>query len=299
MDGLLADASDLIYLKKFSPSKAKYNLWLSFFGNYSHVKKDQNFSAITDWMGGALIGFDYYGIEDSSIGAGIAYAYDHAKIADNVGTTTTNQELLTIYYSKIFNNFFMNVALWTGPYQKRNIRNTLTNITSVANYDGWLLLPHLEISFPIYAKENRFIIDPFAMFDWANNFQSKIEEVGAAGLNLLIKRQYTSNLRSETGLRFFEYLKYSLGIVLLKEKASWINLKPFNAGLVKTSFVGASSSFEIELFRNKTQNLAALSFFAKFIPNNFKYPYGSINYQAEVGSSSLSHTITLEIGKYF
>jgi len=48
------------------------------------------------------------------------------------------------------------------------------------------------------------------MFDWANNWQGKIRETGSSGLNIRVGNQYTSMLRSEAGLRFYETIRYGV-----------------------------------------------------------------------------------------
>lgn len=137
------------------------------------------------------------------------------------------------------------------------------------------------------------------MFDWANNWQGRVNESGASGFNVILGDQYTSLLRSEVGLRFFEALQYSWGSLLLLEKGSWVTRLPFHAGSVQTSFVGSISSFSIELFSDKTENLGAIELNVQFLPGTNKHPYGAINYQGEFSSSYQNHLISLEIGKDF
>jgi len=307
--GLLTDASDVIYendpqRKQFNYSKPQYSkkknysIWGAPFGDYAHQKSEGSIPAINNWIAGFLLAFDYHGIRNTVIGCGAAYAYNYADLSEGVGHSKTNQEFLTLYGSWMRKHFYINLALWGGLYQMKNERHSIAGITSKSNVDGWLLLPHLEISTPFYAKGDWFLIDPFAMFDWANNWQGHVNEKGPSGFNLNIGHQYTSLLRSEAGLRFFESLTYGWGTFVLMEKASWVNKKPFHAGATQTSFISSVSSFSIEIFSNNTQNLGAVQFGMWFIPSNNPF-YGSINYHGEFGSSFQNHLISLEFGGDF
>lgn len=181
----------------------------------------------------------------------------------------------------------------------KNVRHSIEGITSKSNVNGWLLDPHLEVSAPFYGKENWFMIDPFAMFDWVSNWQGKIHETGTSGFNLNIKRQYASILRSEVGLRFYESLQFGWGTFVLQEKASWINKLPWSAGSAQAIFVGGVSSFAVEVFSNQTQNLGAFQLNGCFLPQNSKSAYGSFNFQGEFGSSFQNYLVSFEIGKDF
>src|SRR6185295_20035769 len=95
---------------------------------------------------------------------------------------------------------------------------------SKSHINGWLLNPHGEIATPIDIKPNdAFILEPFAMLDWANNWQNSFTEHGASGFNVHMDDHYSSFLRGEIGLRFYEMFKFEWGKFVLEEKASYIN----------------------------------------------------------------------------
>ena len=303
--GLLADASDLIYWKSHTvPSKEsnltkpKHLFWAAFFGEYAHQKKYKNFSSFDNCSAGMLLAFDYQGIQNTLIGGGAAYVFNYADLAGNRGHTKTHQEFLTAYGSWQRDNFYLDVSIFGGYYQMHNVRKSIANITSTSDTDGWLLSPHLQISTPFYRK-TWSIIDPFIQFDWANNWQGKVDEEGASGFNIHLKDLYTSLLRSEIGARFVQVLSCNWGEITFIEKGSWVNKLPFHTGSTSTYFTGSISTFSIEVFSNQTQNLGAAQLNLQFTPFNLKYPYGSINYQGEFGSSFQSHFLSLEIGVNF
>ena len=137
------------------------------------------------------------------------------------------------------------------------------------------------------------------MFDWANNWQGKVRETGSSGLNIRMGRHYTSMLRSEAGLRFYETIHYQWGDLTFEEKGSYVNKKPFNTGSESAFFAGSPSTFGIEVFPGKTQNLGVVALCAQFNPCKSRYPFGSINYQGEFGSMFQSHALIFEVGKRF
>ena len=296
---LLTDAKDKIKWSFPTKKDTNYSIWGSFFGDYAHQKKEGKFSDIANWITGFLLAFDYEGVENALIGGGFAYAYNYAHLSESVGHAKTHQELFTVYGSWTHEHFYINLALWGGPYQLKNERHALGIFTSNASINGGFFSPHLEVSSPFYAKKDWFLIDPFAMFDWTNNWQGRVRESGPSGFNVNIKSQYTSLLRSELGFRFFETLSFDWGNLILLEKGSFVNKSPFSAGSSTAFFTGSASSFSIEVFSNESQNLGVVQFKTQFAPKTHCYPYGSINYQGEFGSSFQSHLISLEVGKDF
>ena len=185
-----------------------------------------------------------------------------------------------------------------GYYNLDNERHSLGIITSIAKTHGWLLSPHLEVSGTPYETQ-RLTLEPFVMFDWANVWQGHFTEEGKSGFNLIMPNLYSSLLRSELGLRFYETVRCCWGRLLFEEKASYINLAPFHASLVNTTFIGPPSTFGIAVGTTKVENLGGVELHCSFLPWNEKYPYGSIDFQGQFGSSYQTYFVSLELGKKF
>jgi hypothetical protein len=276
------------------------SLWAGVLGELAYQKKAEKFPAYSNAIAGAVVALDYSGIRDSIFGGGLAYGFDYVHYSEGIGHASVNQELALLYWSYHRAHFFLNVAVWGGIFQLDNERHTaVANVTSTAHTTGGLLLPHLELSTPFYAKCNWFVIDPFVMFDFANIWQGHLKEKGSSGLNIALNSQYSSMLRSEVGLRFHEILRYCWGSLDIEEKASYVNKTPFHTGPGTAFFIGAASSFTIETFSSQVENLGAVQLDFQFTPWDSRYPYGSLDYQGEFGSSFQSHTLVLEVGKNF
>ena len=301
---LMVDASPNILSNKnaacisFYPEQ-NYIIWGSPLFYNSYQKPQGNWPKITNWSGGGVLGFDFINNQNSKIGAGLAYLYNRANLGDGLGHSNYNQGFATVYAATINKNIFMDAALWGGYYSVNNLRNGILDISSSSNYSGWLLIPHLEISIPLYTKRCEYLLDPFVMIDWANNWQGSIKENGKSGFDLSIQDCYTSVLRSEVGARLEEAFRLKKLNICFLEKISYVNRLPFGSATQEALFIGGSSPFSIETFTNRVQNLAALQGSATIKPHNPDYPYGSLNYQAEFGSNYQSHLISLEIGYTF
>lgn len=299
--GLLAHGSDKILAQAADPTEREgfYSIWGAGFGEYAHSEKTNFFPSLNDYIAGALLCFEGHN-RHRIFGGGIAYAYNYVALSENQGQAKIQEEFATFYASFIRQNFYIHTALWGGLYQMHNVRHSIMGlITSTAYVNGWLFSPHFEVGGYFYGKKPWFSIEPFGMVDWANNWQSKIQERGSSGFNVVIDSQYTSLLRSEIGIRFFENLQCSWGNLILMEKASYVNKTPFNAGTTLASFIGSVSSFALETFSSQMENLGAVQFKVEFRPSSSKSFYGSINFQGEAGSSFQSALFSFELGKDF
>jgi hypothetical protein len=289
-------------LHQYSPycccKQETYSLWGGAFGELVHQKRRGKIPAFTDEMAGAIVALDYMGVRDFVIGGGFAYVFDYVHYGEGIGHANIDEEVGVFYGSYIRPHFFLNAALWGGGFQLDQERHSIESITSKTNANGWLLSPHLELSSPFDA-EPWFVIDPFVLFDWANFWQSQLQEHGKSGMNIVLNNQYSSLLRSEVGLRFHEILRYRWGCLNFEEKASYVNRAPFHTGSGAAFFVGAISSFAIETYSPHVQNLGAVQLNLQWNSYNPKAVYGSLDYQGEFGPSFQSHMLVGEVGRDF
>ncbi|MCX6990358.1 MAG: autotransporter outer membrane beta-barrel domain-containing protein [Chlamydiae bacterium] len=274
------------------------NLWVAPFGNYVTQKSQGSNPSNTSSIGGFLLGYDY-SYSDLLFGASAGYGYNYVSYGSGIHGSI-QEEMANIYGAYEHEYFSMNFAVWGGLYQLYNKRNTLFIATSTANTHGWILSPHFEVATPFeIGNKETFFLEPFVMFDYVNNWQHKFTEKGVSGLNLVMKNHYSSLLRSEAGLRFFEEWRLSKGTFLFEQKLSYVNQTPFDTNSVTTSFVASASSFPIAIGSSAMQNLGGAEVSISFVPRSKKYPYITVDCQAELGSSYQSYFGNLEIGKTF
>lgn len=301
---LLADASEELpacapaYRVCRDPSTL--SVYLLPFYDYINQKADGSIPAFTNQIGGTLAAIDYYCANEATLGGGLGYGFNYAHYSNRLGHAKINEEMAFVFASIPIKRLFINATFWGGLYQLDNKRHSPPlPITSKLHTHGWFFSPHLELS--LWPESySWFFWEPFAMFDWVNQWQSKATEKGSSGFNLALDSQYASLLRSEAGFRFYETVRCSWGRVLFEQKASYINRCPFDFNDISTFFVGGSaSSFFIATGSESVENLAGVQFNCSFIPSDIRFPYGSINAQGEFGESFQSYFAGVEIGKRF
>ena len=284
------------------PTDKPNTIWVSPFGNMVHVQERGKIPRYNNQIGGMFIGYDHQS-SNYLVGAGVGYAFDYVSYGKGTGHGKINDEMGCVYGSYDMEHFKINAALWGGFYQFRNIRHAKVctiKITSKGKTHGWTFSPHLEISSPWNLGTNNCnTVEPFVKFDWVNDWQHRFTETGKAGLNLKVHGLYYSLLQSEAGLRFYEKFAFEWGYLCLEEKISYVNQAPFHVHSVRTSFVGATSSFPIEIASDRVENLVAVQLMGSFTPRNGNYPYGGFTLQTMANSSYQSYLASLFLGMEF
>ncbi len=293
---LTAYSSRRIVLKP-TCEKKPYAVWLEPFGNFVYQSKNKDLPDTSNQIGGVLAAFEAL-YNSWLVGGGLGYAHDSIHYGNHLGHATLQEETVFLYASYVKEHLYVNGALWGGLYQCNNTRRTLNFISSKGNFHGWLFDPHVEVATP-FRFAGWFTLEPFLMVDWVNNWQGGYKEKGSSGLNLVVPSDYSSLLRTEVGLRFFETCKLSWGRFVLEEKLSYVNQAPFHVDRSEVFFVASPSTFSVAVGNSQTENLAGVSLKGSFLPCNPKYPYGRIEFQGEFSSTYQSYFVGLEIGKAF
>ncbi len=292
-----ADASNTIYAPSSFKKGPRFALWLSPFTLYSHHKKERSFPSIRDRSVGGILGFDYNGWKKGMIGCGLAYAYQGVTYSESKGRAKMHQEFATIYGAWYGQKISIQGALFFGGYQVENHRITLGFIQSKASINGGLFSPHLNIQKSI--DLNKVTISPFLELDWVNNWQGSVKERGKSGFNLRMNSDYASLLRSEIGLRFSEKVCLRKGTARLEQGVGYVNKSPFHVKKISTYYVRSISTFDIQLFSSRIENLGSLFIGGSFTPNKTTIPLIALYYQCEWGAKQFSNTLSLEIQQRF
>ena len=244
-----------------------------------------------------MLGFDCSSSEGRTLGGGIAFAYQDIDASQNRGNATSHQELATLYGKWETSLFNVDGALWGGLYQLQNCRKTLGFIPSDSSIRGGLLAPHIGMSIPFTFSS--FQVAPYLSLDWVNNWQGEVREFGVSGLNLRIDPHFVSLIRSEAGMLFAQRIKCKSGLFQLQEGLSFVNKKPLNARRVSATYIGSLSTFDLQLFDNKTQNLGSLELSASFTPKHSRIPALNLSYQGEWNQNELTHLLAIQVKKRF
>ena len=293
---LVVSRSDKIYGRS-SDEKMGTALWFTPYGEYRDDKAHSSFPSVIDRSVGGMMGFDRSCSDECTVGFGLAYAYQDLHYSENKGNATVNQELLALYGSWQGTNITLDGALWGGLYQMHQQRETLGIISSDSRVQGGLLNPHVGVKLP-YSFSNT-TLTPFLSFDWVNNWQGKVSETGPSGFNLRMDPHYVSLLRSELGLSYSQRIEITNGVFAFQEGISYVNQTTFNAKEVTAYYVNSISTFGVQLFDGKVQNLGALQFSASYLPKKNSDIAISLSCQGEWGKHHSSVNLALELKKGF
>jgi hypothetical protein len=274
--------------------KKTFSLWMEGLAAYFRQNQKHQDTPFSSVLGGAILGLDYEGYLEAPLGGGIAVTHGAVEDKDGLGHASVNQEYAFLYESFVLSSFYADVALWGSYAQIRNVRN-IGDATLTSHTTAWLLTPHLELGGDL--PLSLWTIESFVMLDLPNSWELGFQEYGSASQNLKQKKQHASLLRTEVGLRFYEGIECEWGLLVLLEKASYVNKKPFHVGAVTTSFLtGAPGLFTVDTLTS-TQNLGVAELAILFEPKKKRNPYVSFSYQGEFGSTFQSHQGMLIIGR--
>jgi sugar lactone lactonase YvrE len=296
MTALLASNSNKLPLLDKRTQRGTF--WAEPLVEYYHVKGQDQCPAFTTWIAGPLVASDYcLDSQQNFCGGGIAYLYGSLKEHHNYGRGTINQGLATFYGNFSSGPFFLDAALWGSYYSVENKRNIfIIDATATSKPHGWQFMPHLEVGG--YHKWGRFICEPFAMADWANNWASRLIEHGAPGFDVHQKGHYSAIIRSEIGSRFYEIVNFDWGDLTFIEKGSYVNQTPIHTGSVTAFIVGLPGSFTVSTF-TRTINMGLVQLELYFEPSKDTLPKFAVSYEGQFGSNYLFQQLAVTIEKSF
>ncbi|MBP7074449.1 MAG: autotransporter domain-containing protein [Rhabdochlamydiaceae bacterium] len=306
-DELYASAGELAYGSRWRETEeagqeasCKYELWATALGSLAYQKAQHDTPAFNPTTGALIVGFDGKTSSRSRVGVGASYAFTHVHVKENAGWSNINQEFLFTYALWSSDTLFFDAALWAGLFQFSHVRKihmTGFEFKNKSHPKGWQLVPHFEIGYDFNSSTQNVTYEPFIMFDWANNWQSSYKESGSP-FRFGQKHHYSSLLRSELGTRFYQTIAYDTWHLVIEEKISYVNRKPFNMGNGRFFVVGAPDTFTVETLTTP-QNLGAIELSFLFESNKPCKPYTFIDYKGEFGSMYQLHLLVLTLGWNF
>ncbi len=296
-EGLLAISPQQQATPRKTGAPLKPNsLWVEPFGNLVYLKQEGSIPSYSNEIGGVLLGYDRQG-ENYIFGVTAGYSFNYVDYSQSLGHAKVQEEMGSLYGSYYSDHFWIALAFWGGWYQVDNTRYSFGEIISKGKAHGWIVDPHLEIASPWALDQNGYYyIEPFAQFDWVNNWQHGFTETGASGLNLVMPNIYNSLLQSEIGLRFYERFVFGWGDFCMEEKVSYMNQAPFSVNSERVAFVSSASTFPVAVASSTVQNLGAAQIMACFVPKNTSLPYGGFSFQGTANSSYQSYFVSLFSG---
>ncbi len=277
----------------------RYSFWIDGFGEYAHLKAQNQNPAFNAYSGAAMLGVDVYS-QHNLFGIGGGYAYTHLVENNDAGNEKINYYFANLYDTVFFRGGYVEFGAWGAYNQIHNYRNISFpgfNATASSTINSWQLVPHL--GFGISGKKYCWgYIEPFAQADCAINWQQSFHEHGAGPFDMRQTSRTSELLRAEGGLRFYESRETCWGAWMIMEKISYVYQKSFHAGRISAAIVGTPALFTAVSFQG-AQNMgsAGLEFlwrFGKIKPVTF-----SLVYDGEWGSKYMSHEGMVKLAKDF
>ncbi len=275
-----------------------WNVWVTPFGEYAHVRAQHQTPKFNMGVGGALVGADYNFTNENLVGFAGSYVFTHVKEA---GKANINQGFLSAYSTFNWVAFYTDFSIWGGYYRGKNHRYIVfpgVSETALAKISGWQIASHFEFGYnPFQSCMKWFGVEPFAMADWVGNWEGAFSEHGAGDFNVGQNDRFCSFLRAESGLRFHQVIEFECGSRLVfREKGSYAYQKAFKTGRITAFLIGSPGNFTVDTLTG-SQNLGVFEFLALY--NTTCGVYTEFRYQGEFGSSYLSNQAMLEIGYNF
>jgi len=252
LEARLSDNRLMRYLGNTSCTEPSHTLWVTGFGDDRRIGRHacgQN-PGFNMHSGGVLAGYDVCFCEFFLLGA--SFGYDHTVInqQEGFGHQTFKSYLGGLYGSFIYEDFFVDLAVWGGGqniHGTRSIAYPGFGAKAESCFSSTQWIPHVAVGydFCLYDKW-RLLAEPYASLDWAANSTRGYRESGASPFNMQIRHHDSSILRSEAGVNFFHHNTYEWGIVTLQATAAFVQQNLYDVGCVTASLVDLPGTFTVK-----------------------------------------------------
>lgn len=287
------------------PCKDKFSLWIGGFGEQSHQQSQHQVPTFSFISEAALAAMDYMAKDNFLVGFGGGYARTRIHEEQDAGKAFINYYFGTFYSTLTLDQFYAEFVFWGVYHRVNNTRHISypgifiipgVDSDAISNYNGWQIDPHLGIGCNFDTSWGG--VEPYGMVDWAINWENKFLETGAGELGVFQKRQISSMVRAEAGLKFYETAERSWGLFLVRQKIGYVYKRPFGTGKITASLVGFAGFFTVESLQN-VQNLISpgIEFLWKF--KRTKGTTFSITYEGEFSKRYQANELYLKIVQDF
>ena len=283
---------------KLAKGEDIHSVWIDGFVELSSQGAQNQVPSFDLFSGGFLIGFDSYLNNRGEVGCAIGYARDTVQQTGNVGSNVTNLCVSTLYGTYYLGQAYIEAEVW-GTYDRFKTERIVSYpgfyAKAKGEFNGAQVTPHIGLGYDFVFKHG--VIEPFAMVDWAVNFQQGYTEQGASPLNMIIQGSTSSMLRCEAGLSCYQMWEGDSGVLVVREIGSYVYKRPYSLGRMTAAIVGAEGTFINDSFTD-IQNLVSPSF-EIFYRHKKSGTFGSLLYEGEFGNGYQTNEALMRIGKYF
>ena len=237
-------------------------LWVEPFGNNLHMKHrglEIGFQANT---GGIAFGYDGEVSEHLALGLGGAWNRTYLHWQHSRGSNEINGLYGGAYLDYEYGNLYVSGTFLGGMdfYDaNRHITFLSTNRHARANFNALDLMAQIRTAYLFGAPHAYFY--PYANVDYLYLHTHQINEKGAGGLDLTVRKRTDGTIRSEMGLGFQIRDMNAAETVCISPMVSlgWVLMSPIQRRLIQSTFEGGEIPFLVKGWK-RTWNLLNVHF---------------------------------------
>lgn len=289
--------------KTIASGPDNYGFWGAGFGEWMTERGEHGNPKIHDSAMGLMVGFDYFGMQNGIFTLSVGYLHNKITENNNAGKGHSNGLYFDFYATGVIGNGYIEGGVLFGEswfHMERNIVVTGPNpfhSTASSDFDNGQFMPHIGGGYDWLTEWG--VIEPFATLDWAISFQESYKETGAYPLNMHVKRETPSIVRTQLGVNFYETWEKKEHLFVFEQRAIYVNKSPLNTHMT-ASFLAVPEphgSFGVQTY-DEVLNLAGvgLDFFYKHKRSGLTL---STTYRGEFGVSYTSNDVTGALGVQF
>ncbi|MBS0584700.1 MAG: autotransporter domain-containing protein [Verrucomicrobia bacterium] len=282
-----------------------YTVWIAPFGGYTEMQRQSQTPSFNMSVGGITAAFDYNGVNRNFFGFGASYLYTNLQEKHSAGHGHIDQGSLILYGTANLQHWYFDFQLSGGFYYSESVREIALpelNATAKSHPKGWQLAPSFEIGYNNFDFDSCTSFDsgasPFVLMNWVANWEQKLKENGAEGLNMGQKARFCSLLQAEAGVHFHQTAYWPGGKTMFQEKGAYSYQQAFGTGSLTAYLVGSPNYFTVSTL-SKGQNLGVVEISMVVLPDNTKMPYVDIWYEGQFSDGYQLHQAVIELGKNF
>ena len=222
--------------------KLQNSAWVEGFGQVAEQDADDGFTGFRHTLGGVGAGLD--NLIDEGLLAGVSFGQAHATVnLDNDrGNGDVQSTFVSLYGSLFDDRAYLDMGLSYGRQSYQNNRKVevggLTN-TAHSSHKGNLFSIYTEGGYNIAMQ--KWLLQPFAAFQYIYLAEESFRESGAGGVNLIVDDRSTDSLISNLGLRFIRPFDLTYWKGIPDVTVAWRHDYDIDDRLMTASFDGSPS----------------------------------------------------------
>lgn len=180
-----------------------WSVWTSGYGQTTHMGSSANGYRLNQTISSGALGTDYRIDPDLLVGIGLGYGHTDGSVSEGAGKEGLDHTMLGVYGlyapSRVYVNGVLGVTYGSGS-SKRDASVPGTPAWAYADLSDFQLLGSIETGYSV-ALGQMSTLTPLAGLSVGTVWQNGFTEHGAGALDLAVRSQTETSVRSVTGIR--------------------------------------------------------------------------------------------------